>query len=83
MIWNCSGNVLSYESNGQTYYLYAQKGIRPTSVPTLTISTTNSTAVSFSGGKMKLSSYYLHYSKNTISLDKKASAATVFAETRD
>jgi hypothetical protein len=46
--------------------------------PTLTISTTNSTALSFSSNKLKLGSYYLRYSGGSISLNRSGTTAVLF-----
>ena len=85
LLWTYSNNKLSYVSGGITYYLYAKSsnswwGNWWGSTPTLSLSTSNSTNVSFSSNKVKLDSYYLRYSNNSISLNKSATTANLFAE---
>ena len=82
LIWNYSSNKLSYESNGQTYYLYA-KSSGWWGTPTLSVSTSNSTSVSISGGKVRLGSYYLRYSSGKISLNRSGSTAGLFMGTEN
>ncbi len=79
LVWDYSGNVLSYENNGTTYYLYA-KSSGWWGTPTLSISSSNSTTVSFSSNKVKLGSYYLRYSSSKISPNRSGSTATLFKE---
>ena len=75
LVWDYNGKVLSYESNGTTYNLYA-------SGSSLTVSTSKSSTVTFSSNKIKLGSYYLRYSSSRISLSRfSSSTATVFKET--
>ncbi len=83
LVWTYDNSKLSYQSGSTTYYLYAQ----PAggwwgwwSAPTLTISTSNSTAVSFSSSKLKMSYYYLRYSGGSISLNSRSSTANLFLE---
>ena len=81
LVWDCSGNVLSYVDGETTRYLYAQPASGWMSwfgTPTLTISTTNSTALSFSSNKLKLGSYYLRYSGGSISLNRSGTTAVLF-----
>ena len=80
LVWDCSGNVLSYVDSETTYFLYAQPASGWMSwfgTPTLTISTTNSTALSFSSNKLKLDSYYLRYSGGSISLNRSSGTTAV------
>ena len=75
LVWDYNGKVLSYESNGTTYNLYA-------SGSSLTVSTSKSSTVTFSSNRIKLGSYYLRYSGSKISLSRfSSSTATVFEET--
>ena len=63
-----------------TYFLYAQPASGWMSwfgTPTLTVSTTNSTALSFSSNKLKLDSYYLRYSNGSISLNRSSGTTAV------
>ncbi len=86
LIWTYSNNKLSYEDGGNTYYLYAQSSNSWwgwASTPTLTISTSNSTNVSISGGKVKLGSYYLRYSSGKISLNRSGTTAGLFKGTEN
>ena len=82
LVWDCStGKVLSYVDGETTYYLYAQPASGWMSwygTPTLTISTTNSTALNFSSNKIKLDSYYLRYSGGSISLNRSGTTAVLF-----
>ena len=84
LIWTYEDSVLSYESEGETYYLYAQSAGRwlsRLSAPTLTVSTSQSTAVSLSSNRLKLDGYYLRYSNGAISLNRSGTTAYLFAET--
>jgi len=89
LIWTYSGSKLSYVDNGTTYYLYAQSNNwwggwwnwwGWGSAPTLTLSTSNSTAVSFSNNALKMSNYYLRYSNGTVSLNSSATTTNLFIE---
>ena len=84
LVWEYEDNVLRYESNGSTYYLYAQPAsgwFAWLSTPTLTVSTSQSTTVSLSSNRLKLGSYYLRYSNGAISLSRSGTTAGLFAET--
>ena len=84
LVWEYSNKKLCYESDGTTYYLHAQSSYSWwgwASTPTLTISSRNSTEVSFSSNKLKMGSYYLRYSNSRISLNRSASTANLFMET--
>ena len=86
LVWSFSGGKLSYVSGGRTYYLYAQPAsgwFAWFSAPTLTISTSNSTTVSLSSNKLKMSNYYLTYSNNSVSLNWSGTTAALFAETEN
>ena len=86
LVWSFSGGKLSYVSGGKTYYLYAQPAsgwFAWFSVPTLTISTGNSTTVSLNSNKLKMSNYYLTYSNNSVSLNWSGTTAALFAETEN
>ena len=86
LVWSFSGGKLSYVSGGKTYYLYAQPAsgwFAWFSVPTLTISTSNSTTVSLSSNKLKMSNYYLTYYNNSVSLNWSGTTAALFAETEN
>ena len=83
LVWTYDGSKLSYKSGNTTYYLYAQPaggwwGWWGT--PTLTVSSSNSTAVSFSSSKLKVGNYYLRYSSSNISLNSRSSTANCFIE---
>ena len=82
MLWDYSSSKLSYESNGKTYYLYAQTSSSWwNSSTTLTLSTTSSSTVSFSGSKLKVgSSNYLRYSGNKVSLNRSATTSYLFKQ---
>ena len=84
LVWEYEDNVLRYESNGSTYYLYAQSAggwFAWLSAPTLTVSTSQSTTVSLSSNRLKLDNYYLRYSNGAISLNRSGTTAGLFAET--
>ncbi len=84
LVWNYSGNVLGYESSGKTYYLHAQSSNSWwgwMSTPTLTVSTSQSTTVSLSSNKLRMSNYYLRYSNGAISLNRSGTTTGLFAET--
>ena len=86
LVWTYEDNVLNYESNGSTYYLYAQPAggwWGWLSAPTLTVSTSQATSVSLSSNRLKLGSYYLRYSNGAISLNRSGTTAGLFAETVD
>ena len=83
LIWTYSSNKLSYKAGNTTYYLYAQPAsgwMSWWSAPTLTISSSNSTTVSFSNSKLKMSNYYLRYSNGSISLNSSATTTNIFVE---
>ena len=83
LVWEYSNKKLCYESNGTTYYLHAQSSNSWwgwASTPTLTISSSNSTEVTFSSNKLKVGSSYLRYSGNKISLNKSATTTYLFLE---
>ncbi len=85
LLWTYSNNKLSYVSNGTTYYLYAKSnnswwGNWWGSTPTLTLSTSDSTNVSLSNNKVKISNYYLRYSNQSISLNSNGTTANLFVE---
>ena len=84
LVWTYADGKLSYTDNGTVYYMYASSsswwgGWFGTA--TLSLSTTNSSAVSFSSNKLKVgSSYYLRYSYGSVTLNRSASTAYLFAE---
>ena len=87
LLWTYSRNKLSYQSGSTTYYLYAQSNSwwgnwwgGWGSTPTLTISSSNSTSVSLSSNKVKMSNYYLQYSNGSVSLSSSGTTANLFAE---
>ena len=82
LVWTYSGSKLSYEDDGQTYYLYAQSasGWFNWGTPTLTVSTSNSSTVSLSSKKLKVGSYYLRYSNGSVSLNRSATTTYAFLE---
>ena len=86
LVWTYKNGVLSYEDGNTTYYLYAQPASgwwAWFSVPTLTISTSNSTQVTFSSNKLKMGYYYLRYSNGSVSLNRSGTTAALFAETEN
>jgi len=80
MVWTCSDKKLSYEDGDTTYYLYA-KSSGWWGTPTLALSTSNSTSVTFNNSKIKVGTYYLRYSAGKISLNRAATTANLFQET--
>ena len=75
LLWDYSGNKLSYEYNGSTYYLYAIGNNR-----TLSVSTTRSSTVSYSGSRLKVGSYYLRYINGKIITHRAAGTTYMFVE---
>ena len=85
LVWNYADGKLSYEDNGTVYYMYAASSNswwgNWFGSATLSLSTTNSSAVSFSSNKLKVgSSYYLRYSNGSVSLNRSATTAYLFVE---
>lgn len=83
LIWDYSGKKLSYVDGDTTYYLYAQSTggwWGWLSTPTLTLSTSSYSSVSFSSSKLKVGSYYLRYSNSTVSLNRSATTTYCFVE---
>lgn len=81
MLWDYSSSKLSYQSDGKTYYLYAQTSSSWwNSSTTLALSTTNSSAVSFSSSKLKVGSSYLRYSSSKVSLNRSATTTYLFKQ---
>ena len=77
LLWNYTDNKLGYENNGITYRLYGQKsGIRN---GTLSISTSQSSTVSFSSNRLKINNQYLRYTNGTISLNSSTANTYMFA----
>jgi len=85
LLWTYSGSKLSYKSGSTTRYLYASSpswwGSLWGSSPTLGISTSSSSSVSFSSSRVKVGSYYLRFSGSSISLSSSATTAYLFLET--
>lgn len=83
LVWAYNSKKLSYEDNGTTYYLYAQPATgwwAWFSTPTLTVSSSNSSSVSFSSDKLKVGSYYLRYSNGSVSLNRSSTTTNLFIE---
>ena len=83
LIWNYADSKLSYTDGNTVYYLYAQPASGWWSwwlAPTLTVSDSDSTDVSFSNNKLKISNYYLRYSNGSISLNRSATTTYFFIE---
>ena len=79
LVWTFSSNKLSYVSGNKTYYLYAGSSSWWGS-STLSVSTSNSSTVSFSSSRLKVGSKYLRYSGGSISLSSSSTTAYVFKE---
>ena len=83
LLWTYEDSKLFYEDGDDTYYLYAKPAsgwFSWFSAPTLSVSTTNSTTVSFSSSKLKVGSYYLRYSSGSIKLDRSSTTTYLFQE---
>ncbi len=86
MVWSYSNSKLSYEDNGKTYYLYGTKSSGGwwnwwgSSTYTLSISTSNSSTVSFSNSKLKVGSGYLRYSGGNVTLSSSSTTTYFFIE---
>ena len=86
LLWTYSDNKLSYKSGTTTYYLYASKSNNwwgnwwGSSSVTLSLSASGSSTVSFSNNRLKVGSYYLRYSNNSVSLNSSATTANLFVE---
>ena len=88
MVWTYSDSKLSYMDGDTTYYLYAGSssgwgGWFGWGSAALSVSTTNSSTVSFSSSKLKVGSYYLRYSGGTIKADRSATTTYLFRETEE
>ena len=86
MVWSYSNSRLSYVSGGTTYYMYASGSSNNWwggwwgSTPTLSISKTNSSKVSFSSSRLKVGSYYIYYGYGSVSLSSYGSTVNMFLE---
>lgn len=81
MVWNYANSKLSYEENGTTYALYVQSTRSGWfSTKTLTISSTNSSSVTFRNSQLKIGGSYLNYANGTVSLSSRATKAYFFIE---
>ncbi len=87
LLWTYENSKLSYEDGDDTYYLYVSTsnswwggwfGWGGTN--TLTVSTSNSSSVSFSSSKLKVGSYYLRYSSGSVKLDSRSTTTYLFQE---
>ena len=92
MLWTYKNNKLSYtDSNGTTYYMYAGSnygyggwfGNWFGSSTTLSLSTTNSSTVSFSSNRVKVGSNYLRYSSGKVSLNRSATTSYLFQQNEE
>jgi len=83
LLWTYENSKLFYEDGNDTYYLYAKPASGWFSwfgTPTLSVSTSNSSTVSFSSSKLKVGSYYLRYSSGSIKLDRSSTTTYLFQE---
>ena len=81
LLWTYEDGKLSYESDGDTYYLNtASSGWWWNTSTTLGVSTGSSASISFSGTKLKVGSSYLRYSSGKLSLSSRAGSAYIFVE---
>ena len=75
LLWTYAGKKLSYESNGETYNLYTTGNNKD-----LDVSTTKASAISLSGTKLKIGSYYVRYNNGRVYASRTAGAAHMFQE---
>ena len=83
LLWTYANGKLSYESDGTACYLYnasAGSWWGRLLFGSLSISSANSSTVSFSEGRLKISSLYLRFSGSSVSLRRSASTICIFAE---
>ena len=87
LVWSYENNKLFYEDNDTVYYLYAGSSGgsggwfgNMFGGSTLSLSTTNSSTVSFSSSKLKVGSNYLRYSNGSVSLNRSATTTYLFEE---
>ena len=87
MLWDYNGSKLSYKSGNNTVYLYAKTTYGGwfgwNSTTTLTLSTTNSSTVSFSSSKLKVGSSYLRYNYGSVSLNRSATTSYLFKQNEE
>ena len=87
LLWTYEDGKLSYEDGNTTYYLYASSsggwfgGLFGNA--TLSVSTSNSSSVSFSSSKVKVGSYYLRYSSGAIKANRNSTTAYLFEQTEN
>ena len=88
LLWSYNGSTLSYKSNGTTYSLYSYSSSNnwwggwwgSSATITLSISSSNSSAVSFSNNGLKIGSYYLNYSNGSATANSSATTTYMFVE---
>ena len=83
LIWTYKDSKLSYENKGTTYYLYAKSSNDwwgRFSTPTLTLSTSNSSSVSFRNNKLSVGNYNLYYTNRNVSLNRSGTTTYFFIE---
>ncbi|MBQ8830532.1 MAG: glycoside hydrolase family 88 protein [Oscillospiraceae bacterium] len=85
MVWSYRNKKLSYEDDGKTYYLYASKSNSwwnwwGNSSYTLSLSTSNSSSISFSNSRLKVGSNYLRYSNGSVTLSSSSTTTYLFIE---
>ena len=87
MLWDYNSGKLSYTSGNNTVYLYAKTTYGGwfgwNSTTTLTLSTTNSSTVSFSSSKLKVGSSYLRYNYGRVSLNRSATTSYLFKQNEE
>ena len=76
LLWDYKDNKLGYEDNGTTYRLYGKKSGPKDG--TLSISTSQSSTVSFSSNRLKINNQYLRYTNGKISLNASAANSYLF-----
>jgi len=83
LLWDYADSKLSYTDGSAVYYLYgsnANSWWGSLFGSSLTVSSSNSSTVSFSGSKLKVGSVYLRYSNGSVSLNRSATTAYLFEE---
>ena len=89
MLWDYNSGKLSYTSGSSVFYMYAKTSggwggwFGWGSTTTLTLSTTNSSNVTFSNSRLKIGSKYLRYSYGGVSLSSSATTTYLFQQNEE
>lgn len=81
LLWTYTGNRLSYENDGTTYYLYTGTTNNGPAGVNLVASATHHSSVSLTNDHVKVGNYYLRFSGGTIKAYSTASKAYLFQQT--